>query len=351
MTLPKILILYTGGTIGMDLQINSKKGEVTVAVPQLSAQMLTKKLRQRLPELTRIAQCDVDVLMNRDSAHIGPDEWILLANHIQRKWRNYDGVVLLHGTDTLAYTSSALSLLLRPCIKPIVITGAQRPLSALRTDARMNLISAVEIAAHGPRKQVNQVCVFFDNKLFQGNRVRKESASDFAAFKSPYCPPLAVVGTTIRYSDSRISQDQPKTPPLTRRFSNKVVVIHLTPGFPADCMSDEFLSQVDGIILVVFLSGTAPTHLDSFLFFLSRIKGRKVPVVLVTEGGTLLPGSSGSALHYAAGKELRSAGCFWAGTMTLECAFVKTSLILGQNRDLKQFSTLWRKNFANEGDF
>ncbi len=354
--LPRVLILYTGGTFGMDLHPNPRthlksiqKNRVTLAVPNLSPPLLRKRLLDQVPELQRIAKCDVDVLLNRDSAHIGPKEWLLFSKKIQHDWDRYDGFVLLHGTDTLAYTASALSFLLRPCLKPVVLTGAQRPLSALRTDARTNLISAVEIAAHGPRKIVNQVTVFFGDKLFQGNRVRKISANDFAAFVSPHCSPLAIVGTTIRYSDFSSKTSSRRVQKYKPRFSERIMVAHVTPAFPSKSISKALLPYLDGLVLIVFHSGTAPTHDPAFRDFLRAAQDKKLPITIATEGSTQPPITQAQAMHYAAGSELISHGALWAGSMTPECTFVKTSFLLAQSPDLKTFSRLWKNEFAGEG--
>jgi L-asparaginase len=225
---PKVLIIYTGGTFGMD----GASPRHSLTTSDLKPSVLARNLRDRVPEIQELAECDVEIVLNRDSAHVGSQEWILFADQIRERWRSYDGVVLLHGTDTMAYTASALSFLLRPCLKPVIITGAQRPLSAIRTDARRNLISAVEIAARGPRGLVSQVCVFFDNELFQGNRVRKRSASAFGAFESPQAQAIATVGTDIRYrtGSHRVGSGGPRLKPI---FNRNVAVLHVTPGFPA----------------------------------------------------------------------------------------------------------------------
>ncbi len=351
MTLPKILILYTGGTFGMDILPDPKTKVVSFAIPKLSADLLKKRFQQQAPELKSIANCDVEIILNRDSSHIGPDEWVLIADKIRENWKNYDGVVLLHGTDTLAYTASALSFLLRPCLKPVIVTGAQRPLSALRTDARNNLISAVEIAAHGPRKIVNQVTVFFGDKLFQGNRVRKISAADYSAFDSPQFPPLAIVGTTIRYveSPSHHASQSHSHLKLLPHFCKNVPVFHLTPAFPSTAIAQTLLSHVEGIVLVIFHSFTAPTHDPDFLKFLEKAKKLHIPITLTIEGSSQPPNFVESQPNYETSKELLSYGCFWAGTMTPECAFVKTSLLLGQASGAKGFAKLWKQDLAFEG--
>ena len=337
---PKILILYTGGTFGMSLE-PSRKGSRLV-VPRLSSAALKRSFQKRVPELNEIAHCDVDVMMNCDSAHIGPEDWCAMAERIRTHWKKYDGIVILHGTDTLAYTASALSFLLRPCHKPVILTGAQRPLAALRSDARRNLVSAVEIASSGPRPIVNGVSVFFDDKLFQGNRVHKRSATEYHAFESPHSEPLAIVGTEIRYHVP--AKRQHSTISLKPHFNDKVALIHVTPGFPAKAFADHLLPQLDAVVLNVFPSGTAPTHDREFIEFLRKARKRKLPVVVVAEGGT-----DGDPDTYEAGRKLLAEGCTWAGGMTTECSFVKAALLLGQPEGKRRFSALWKQQFSDEG--
>ncbi|MCM2277670.1 MAG: asparaginase [Oligoflexia bacterium] len=337
----KVLILYTGGTFGMD--------EYPLDLPKLSPALLGERLRARVPELAKLAECDIEILLNCDSAQVGPDEWLLFADRIRSKWKRYDGIVLLHGTDTMSYTASALSFLLRPCLKPVVVTGAQRPLAALRTDARRNLISAVEIAAHGPRGVVKQVSLFFDNRLLQGNRARKRSAAEFDAFESPKAAPLALVGTEIVYDPSAATWSRRKRQAgrLQPRFSRKVAVMHVTPGFPSAIMSQRLLPDLDGVLLVAFPSGTAPTQDGAFMDFLAEARRRRLPVVIITES-TGEGASHASPPAYVACREVLEAGALWAGEMTLEAAFVKTSLLLGQPGGKTRFHRLWKKGLAGE---
>lgn len=347
--LPKVLILYTGGTFGMDTSEEPDKELQHLDLPALSPRKLKNRFLERVPELQRFAKCDVEIVLNRDSAHIGPPEWLLFSQKIKSKWKHYDGIVLLHGTDTLAYTASALSFLLRPCIIPIVITGAQRPLSALRTDARNNLISAVEIAAHGPREIVKQVSVFFADKLFQGNRIRKFSSNDFEAFDSPHSSPLAVIGTTIRYAESTRLPRPKKELKLQSHFEGKVLLVHMTPGFPAKPVTEYLLPHLDAIILDIFHCWTAPTQDPWFMKFLQTAKTLNIPIILVTQDKSQHPQSENIHVQYAAGNALLSQGCLSAGSMTPECAYVKTLHLLAQGGGLKKFISLWTQDLAGEG--
>jgi L-asparaginase len=338
----KILILYTGGTFGMDAE--------PLSVPDLSPKELKSRLLTRVPELLQLADCRVKIQMNCDSAHLGPREWVEIAQTIESHWDHFDGVVILHGTDTLAYTASALSFLLRPCRKPVILTGAQRPLAAIRSDARRNLISAVELAAHGVRRpgvRLTEVSVFFNETLFQGNRVRKRSAVDFAGFESPKAPAMARVGTSIQilhHSAKSNSRAKPSKglPRLLPQFSSRVAMIHLTPGFPAAAV-EKLLPDLDGLLFVAFPSGTAPTHLPELHRLLASARVRGLPVMVVTEG----IGATGN--EYRAGKEMLEAGCLWSGAMTPECAYVKASLLLGQDRGREVLKKWWSFELANEG--
>lgn len=341
MALPKILILHTGGTFGMDLITESNK--VKASLPKLSPAALKRRFFRKASEISRLADCEIEILFNLDSAHIGPPEWLKIAERIRKCSSIYDGVVLLHGTDTLAFTAAALSFLLRPCTIPVVITGAQRPLAALRNDARSNLISAVEIAAYGPRSLVKRVTVLFGTQLYEGEHVRKKSTTDFAAFESPYRPPLASIGTTIRYTSPRAETSSPKA--FRPQLSENVLMVHVTPGFPSEALmgSTSLISKLDALILVVFSSGTAPSHQPAFKTFLDTARKLGIPIILVTEGSPSTPQDQVPPLNYSAGDLFARPGFFRATAMTPECAYVKTCLILGQADGRKNFSRWWKR--------
>ena len=337
----RVLILYTGGTFGMDPKLR---------VPKLKPEQLRAQFMRRVPELSELADCTVEIAFNLDSAHLGPAQWLEIATAVKAGWKTHDGVVILHGTDTLAYTASALSFLLRPCLKPVILTGAQKPLASIRTDARRNLIAAVEIAAHGPRPLLNQVGVFFDHRLWQGNRVRKRSALDFQAFDAPLSAPLAVVGTSIRYSEAARGAKAQKAakPKLAAQFSERVAMLHVTPGFPAQAVTEGLLPRIDGLVLVVYPSGTAPTHDPEFLHLLraARIKG--VPVIAVGEGAAESPGEAAQMPVYAAAKAVLEQGAIWGGGMTPEAAYTKLGLALGQGWSGETLRKALIQNWAGE---
>ncbi len=323
----------------------------SLTIPKLSPEALRLRLLSRVPELADMARCQVEIVMNRDSAHVGPAEWVTLARYIRERWNRFDGMVVLHGTDTLAYTASALSFLLRPCRVPVVLTGAQRPLSAIRSDARRNLISAVEMAATVTQnKRLGQVAVFFNDLLFQGNRVRKRSAVDFSGFESPKAPVLARVGAQVHW-DSRAFVAIGAAPRLEDSFSSRVAMLQVSPGMPSRILREKLLPELDGLVLVAFPSGTAPTHDPEFLALLAEARSKEIAVVVATEG----VGVSGS--EYRAGKQMLELGALWSGAMTPECAYVKALWILGQSdlargsgqKRLNRFKKLWERELAWEG--
>ncbi len=340
-----VLILYTGGTIGMVRHSEPMSTQVVLDVPHLDGSQLKKRFRQLVPELKSLANCHTQILFNKDSGHMGSPEWIKMASVIQKNLSKFDGVVVLHGTDTLAYSAAALSFLLGNCDIPVVMTGAQKPLSDLRTDAKQNLICAVEIAAHGPRQAVRGVSVFFGNELFLGTRVRKASASEFDAFQSPQALPIARVGTQIHYLGTRSRFKKRQFEP---EFSEKVVMAWLTPGFFSQALVN-LIGTVEAFVLVTFPSGTAPTHLESFRMFLQAARKSHTPVVVVSEGASRSPGYGAHPRDYEAGRVLLDEGCLWAGEMTPECAYVKSSLILGQSDGRQKFSQYWKLEFTDEG--
>eukprot|EP00879_Flechtneria_rotunda_P027314 GHRR01029258.1.p1 GENE.GHRR01029258.1~~GHRR01029258.1.p1 ORF type:complete len:383 (+),score=131.02 GHRR01029258.1:795-1943(+) len=213
--LPHVLILHTGGTLGMDVQQSFE------AVPEHPAQLLLKKgtggsykglvpgdmltnLFQQVPELCKFANLDLQVVFNKDSSNVGPKEWTQIAKLLDKNRQAYDAFLVVHGTDTMAYTASAISLMLQGFKKPVVFTGSQLPLSSPRSDARQNLIDALTCAtaaAKPPHVSLQEVAVCFGGKLMRGNRTRKVNSSNYQAFDSPGYPHLAALGVDVDWNE------------------------------------------------------------------------------------------------------------------------------------------------------
>jgi L-asparaginase len=218
-TLKKVLILQTGGTIMM--QTDAVSPSTVQADPEKARGYLLKEV----PELERIANLEVIELFYEDSSSLTPSHWEVLAKAIINSSKDYHGFVVLHGTDTMAYTASALSFMLNGLNKPVIFTGSQVPLTTLRSDARRNLVNAVEIATYN----IPEVCICFNDMLFRGNRSTKMSIGDFDAFASPNLRPLAEIGLNIELG-SHILPPRELSPNLSS-FNLDVAVIKLFPGF------------------------------------------------------------------------------------------------------------------------
>ena len=343
----KILVIHTGGTFGMSEDLE---------IPRLSASELKARLKAGAPEMERIARCDVTIAFNTDSCQMGLSHWIELASLIRNASKQYHGIVVLHGTDTLAYTASALSYLLGSSPIPVVLTGAQKPLSALRNDARSNLLTALEVAAECPRELRNRVMVAFHDELFLGTRIRKLSALRFGAFESPRFPILAKVGSVIQYRNSIFHLPKLGKPPKwipNAQAPAALLKLEVTPEFPGSLFDSAVLKTLDGILLTLYTSGTAPTENQSFLSFLRRARDAHVPIFAITERE-----DTPTRLNaYEAGKTLVREGVLWCDDLTPEAAFVKAQCLHLRERHqakrtkpnyLKWLSRNWNRNLSDE---
>lgn len=252
---PKVLIIYTGGTIGMIKDIDT-------------GQLISfnfDHLYDHLPELKRI-----NVEMNTisfekpiDSSEINPTHWKLIAETIFEHYNDYDGFVVLHGSDTMAYTASALSFMFEGLKKPIIITGSQLPIGIIRTDGKENLITSIEIAAAKIDNEpiVQEVAIYFEYHLYRGNRSTKYSATNFEAIQSPNYTELAAAGVEIEYNEAKLFRDQHPAIKLNTATNSKVALIKLFPGIDFTIYRELFnRNNVDGIILETFGAGNAPSN-------------------------------------------------------------------------------------------
>ncbi|WP_262383942.1 asparaginase [Hymenobacter lutimineralis] len=251
-----LLLIYTGGTIGMAY---NRRGEM---VPMEFSSML-----QLMPELLQFnVRLTVRSLAQPiDSSNVMPADWFTLVDIIRESYEEYDGFVVLHGTDTMAYSASALSFLLENLTKPVIFTGAQLPVGKVRTDARKNLLTALELAAARDRETgracVPEVSIFFHNVLLRGNRAKKVESGHFNAFKSENYPPLVRAGIDLEYNDAFIRNAVPPGPPLFHReLDDRVTILKLYPGI-AERMVRGILEVDDlrGCVLETYGAGNAPT--------------------------------------------------------------------------------------------
>ncbi|MDR2936341.1 MAG: asparaginase [Rikenellaceae bacterium] len=317
-----ILILYTGGTIGM--KTNPETG--------ILSPFNFDQIDQEVPELKkfnlRINAATFDPPI--DSANVTPELWVRIAQVIRENYDKYDGFVVLHGTDTMSYTASALSFMTLNLTKPVIFTGSQIPIGVLRTDGRENLITAVEIAAakENGRAVVPEVCIYFQNNLFRANRTRKFNADYFNAFRSDNYPPLAEVGVDIHYNYAAIRHTDSFLPPfdIATALERSVAVIRIFPGMtPETFRSMLSIPHLRGVVLETYGSGNAPTD-EWFIDCLDEAIRRGVVVINVTQchAGRV------AMERYETGIRLQQVGVVGGGEITTESAVTKLMCLLGQ---------------------
>jgi len=240
-----ILIIYTGGTIGM------REDPMTKTLSPMKFELI----QEEIPELYKLGFDIESVTFNPpiDSANMTPDIWVQLAKTIKTNYSKYDGFVILHGTDTMAYTASALSYMLENLDKPVIMTGSQLPIGVLRTDGKENIITAVQIAAAKKEGKaiVPEVCIYFSSHLFRGNRTTKQDSQQFSAFTSHHYPSLAIAGVDIRYDYEKINYPRSKgILSINTSVDDNVIIIKIFPGLSQKYFEAILaLSGLRGIIL------------------------------------------------------------------------------------------------------
>jgi len=316
-----ILIIYTGGTIGM-----KQNPETGALVP-----FNFNQIEIEVPELKKFHYKLETISFNPpvDSSDISPDFWVKLAVIIHENYKKHNGFVILHGTDTMSFTASALSFMLQNLDKPVILTGSQLPIGMLRTDGKENLISAIEIAAASRNNQplVPEVCIFFENRLFRGNRTTKHNSEHFNAFRSDNYPYLAEAGINIKYNFAFIHYPTTKRELLIHtNLDNRIGVLKLFPGITPQ-MVDSVLGSPDvkAIILETFGSGNAPSP----AWFLDKIR-EAVCKGIVIVNVTQCHAGSVDMEKYENGLILKKVGVISGFDITFEAAVAKLMLLLGK---------------------
>lgn len=313
----RIYIAYTGGTIGM------REGPRGFEPARgFFEQQLRAMPELRAPDLPHFEVGEYAPLL--DSADMSPDDWLRIARDIEARYDEFDGFVVVHGTDTMAYTASALAFMLEGLGKAVVLTGSQIPLCETRNDARTNLITALEVAARHP---VPEVTLCFGDVLMRGCRTRKVDASGLAAFASPNCPPLGRIGSRIEIDLDRVRAAEPGATLRVQPVGGPHVgALRLFPGLRPSVLENVLAPPLQGLVLEAFGVGNGPRHDRAFLDVLRAGCDRGVVVVAVTQclrGTVDLSG-------YATGEALASAGVVGGGDMTPEAALAKLHYLLNQ---------------------
>jgi len=316
----RILIIYTGGTFGMSYDRDG------VLVPFDFEYIITQLPTLKNLALDITAYSFVDPI---DSSNINIDHWQLIGRIIYENYSDHEGFVVLHGTDTMAYTTSALSFMLEGLSKPVVFTGAQLPISEPRSDARENLITALEIASatQDGVAIVPEVCICFDYELLRGNRSKKVESMQFDAFDSGNYPPLAKAGVKIDYNFAAIRPVRKDAKlSLHSRFETNIAILKLFPGIHhqvVHCILN--VPELKAVVIETYGSGNAPT-LDWLIEELQVAIGRGIIVLNVSQcpGGRVLPG------RYETSRRLQQIGVISGADMTTEAAIAKLMLLIGE---------------------
>ncbi len=335
----RILLIYTGGTIGMvkDYKTGNLKA------------FNFKKLLSNIPELHQL-DCSIEAISFAepiDSSNMEPQYWGKIATTIEDQYEDHDGFVVLHGSDTMSYSASALSFMLENLAKPVIFTGSQLPIGDLRTDAKENLITSIQIAAVQERNKpvIQEVCIYFEYKLFRANRTTKINAEHFEAFQSLNYPPLAESGVHLKiYKENLLPRNRSKELRVHKTFDSSVGVLKLFPG-----IRESFLKNVleceglKALIIETYGAGNAPTY-DWFTSNLKKAIKKGLLIVNVTQcpGGSVIMG------QYETSQHLKKLQVINGKDITTEAAITKMMYLLGSNISIASFKTIFETSLRGE---
>lgn len=333
----KILIIYTGGTIGM---VNDSKTGTLIPFD-------FEQIENNVPELARL---DYQLSVHSfnpilDSSNMNPEIWTELAELIKEKYHEFDGFVILHGSDTMSYTAAALSFMLQNLAKPVVLTGSQLPIGEIRTDAKENLITALEIAAtkKDGKAMVPEVSVYFDFQLFRGNRSIKNDSEKFEAFSSPNYPILAEAGVNLDFFSNYILPIPTEEFHIHTTFNSNIGVLKMYPGITENAVRAITGSKVDAIVLESFGSGNTTTA-DWFIACLQEAISNNKIIVDISQcnGGSVQLGK------YETSRKLQKMGVLSGYDMTFEATVTKLMYLMGKGLAMDEIKKLMEVSIAGE---
>ncbi|HEY6162123.1 MAG TPA: type I asparaginase [Bacteroidia bacterium] len=333
-----VLLIYTGGTIGM-VQ-DTRTGQLRP--------FDFSHLTEQVPELKKF-DLELDVVSFEhplDSSNMQPGVWVRMAKIIEKSYDDHDGFVILHGSDTMSYTASALSFMLENLGKPVVLTGSQLPIGIIRTDGKENLVTAIEIAAarQAGRPIVNEVCIYFEYKLYRGNRTHKFNAEQFNAFQSSNYPELAEAGVHLRYNKSALLKPASKKLKVHTALDPNIAILKIFPGItPALVKAVLGTKGLKALIIETFGAGNATTA-DWFIEALRGAVKKGLIIYNVTQcnAGAVEQGK------YQTSAGLQQAGVIGGSDITVEAAVCKLMFLLGQKLSAKEIERALGRSLRGE---
>lgn len=336
---PNILLIYTGGTIGMvkDFETNTLRA------------FNFDNLLVRIPEIKQL-DCNISTYSFEepiDSSNMSPEYWLQIANVIQDNYTEVDGFVVLHGSDTMSYTASALSFMLENIEKPVIFTGSQLPIGDLRTDAKENLITAIQIASlqENNLPQIQEVCLYFEYKLYRANRTTKINAEHFEAFTSPNFPELAESGVHLKVFKHNLLNTTTKTAfYVHEKMCTEIAVLKLYPGITEIVVAAVLNTpNIKGVILETYGAGNAPTLAwFSKLLETALLKGIHIVNVTQCSGGSVIMGQYETSMH------LQKLGLISGNDITFEAAIAKMMYLLSKGLSKNEFKKHFQTSIKGE---